>query len=64
MNLDELLEGAHHYSELRERLCRNVPNCSACGEVFQIQLTNWIDEISWKCRICNHKWLGDTNDAS
>jgi hypothetical protein len=41
----------------REWLCRNAPKCDACGEIDQIQLSEWLfTPATWRCRRCDNKF--------
>ncbi len=52
-----------HPTERRKILCENTPSCPKCGESFQIQLKEWIEQVVWKCRTCKHKWDAPSTHA-
>ena len=46
------------WSSIRLKFLReHMPTCPKCGEKFQIQLVEFINEIAqWKCRNCKYKF--------
>jgi len=61
--LADFVEGIHAKIDLREKHCKSMKPCPACGEI-QVQIINYwhIKHSDWKCRACKHKWRQELAD--
>ena len=56
---------AHRFplADRREEFTKDVSPCPECLS-DQKQLTNWVRDPIWKCRVCKHQWTKKVNNEN